>query len=139
MVGIFIELCRPFAIGPVNNMEQMNQLIKKTRINLSLSPEGTFHSRIGEVGQNSSFLLVYSKGKLDPLPVKDFFIEDKDIVLFKDYQEMKEKVDYYLEHKYEREAVATLMQKKVFAQFSNKFEAKKILDVVFGDSKDYLI
>ncbi len=135
----FIEKCRPFAIGSVDTLEDMNQLISKTRINLSLSPETSIHSRVSEVGGNGSFVLVFRKKKSWLTSITDYFIEDEEVVLFNDCKDMKEKIDYYLEHENEREVIAEALQKKILAQYTVEAGAKKILAVVYGSSKEYLV
>lgn len=64
-----------------------------------------------------------------------YFEADKDFVFYGDYDELADKVDYYLRHDEERQRIAQSGCEKVREQHNMKIRIEKILDVVLEGMK----
>ena len=63
----------------------------------------------------------------------ELFEEDKEIVMYKTPEELVEKVEYYLSHDKEREAIAAAGQKKVLECYTYEKKLKQLFDWVEGN------
>ena len=102
---------KEFCLGYLSP-EEAGKIINQTKINLSLSKDKDgkpcFNWRFFEISACNSFSLVdYFKGYLD------YFKNNKEIVMFKDNQDLLKKINYYLSHEKEREEIAENAYKKV--------------------------
>ena len=111
--------------------EEMAKVINQTKINLGLSKnkygKSAFKWRIFEIASCKSFSLIdYFSGYFE------FFKNDKEIVMFKNNQDLLEKINYYLKHEKERERIAENSYKRaikscnILEEFKNLF--KKIME-----------
>lgn len=63
----------------------------------------------------------------------EYFEADKDFVYYTDYEDLLDKVDYYLEHDEERKSIAANGCRKVREQHNMKLRVQNILDVLTGE------
>lgn len=63
----------------------------------------------------------------------ELFEEDKEIVMYKTPEELFEKIDYYLKHDKEREAIARAGHYKVIGNYTYETKLKKLLAWVEGE------
>ena len=61
--------------------------------------------------------------------LKEFFSEDKELVMFYSLEDCLEKIDYYLDHEDERKHIATAGRKAVEEKFSYKDQLVKLLNM----------
>ena len=114
--------------GQPNGMVEFKDLAKiynrsKICINFSKGSDGRMQikCRPFEVTASKSMLLCeYVEG------IEDYFEIDKEIVCFKTKDELKEKIEYYLEHEDEREAIATAGYERTLEDHLWKNRFKKI-------------
>lgn len=108
---------KPYHLGEVNH-EQFIRLINESKINICLSKNyfGGVHilERFFEINACRSLCLTEYAESYFPT-----FKEGKDIVTFKNKDELLKKVQYYLKHDDEREAIANSAYKKTIKSFSN--------------------
>ena len=62
----------------------------------------------------------------------ELFEEDREIVMFRNPEELMEKVDYYLTHDRERRQIAEAGQKKVMRCYTYKKKMRELLDWMAG-------
>jgi spore maturation protein CgeB len=110
--------------GPLEP-EEMVKVINESKINLGFSKnrfnEGHLKGRVYEVGACRSFQLVdYYSGYLR------HFKNNKEIVMFKDDEDLLKKTKYYLNNEKERESIADRMYKTVKKKYDLGDELKRI-------------
>lgn len=62
----------------------------------------------------------------------ELFEEDREIVMFRNPEELMEKVDYYLTHDRERRQIAEAGQKKVMRCYTYEKKMRELLDWMAG-------
>jgi spore maturation protein CgeB len=111
--------------GAIKN-EDLVKIINQTRINLCFSKnadgKGYLKARPFECGACRSFALVE-----DCSDYLNSFKIGKDIVMFKDNEDLLKKIRYYLSHEKEREIIAQNSQKIVLKYYSSDNELDKII------------
>ena len=97
--------------GPLDD-KQITKIINQTKINLCFSKNGYGEPHLKgivfEIGACGSFVLAEYSHKL-----LDFFEEDREIIMFKNKEELLGKIRYYLKHENEREKIEKKMYTKV--------------------------
>ncbi|MCP4708538.1 MAG: glycosyltransferase family 1 protein [Planctomycetes bacterium] len=115
--------------GPVAREGALNLVYNYSRINLSINPALTMHQRLSECGLAGGFMMVLDHpDDKDWMPVREYFEEGKEIVLFKDRKEMIEKCEYYLAHENERSEIARNMYERALRERTCRVGAEAILD-----------
>jgi spore maturation protein CgeB len=103
--------------GGVLSSEELVKTVNQSRINLSFSKnargESHIKGRIFEMSACKSFLLIESF-----MGYYDFFKKEKEIVMFKDKEELLEKIKYYLKHEEEREKIAENAYKRILREYN---------------------
>ena len=123
------ERLRHCSRGPVAREGELNLVYNFSRINLSINPALSMHQRLSECGLAGGFMMVLDHPEdKDWLPVREYFAEDKEIVLFKDRKEMLEKCRYYLAHEEERREIAHNMHERALRERTCRVGAEAILD-----------
>jgi len=106
--------------------EELVRVINQSKIVLGFTMGGygkpQIKGRPFEVAACKSFILVEHYEKY-----LDFFRKEKEIVMFKDTEELIEKIQYYLKHEKEREEIAAAAYKKVIASHNQPKEIEKFL------------
>lgn len=90
--------------GHADHFEQMPKIFQRSRINLNLSRsfvEYGLPMRVFDVLSCGGFLVTNDKADLGKL-----FVDGKDLVVFRDTQDLLDICAYYLEHEDERQAIA---------------------------------
>ncbi|MBI2632408.1 glycosyltransferase [Candidatus Pacearchaeota archaeon] len=92
--------------------EYLGKTVNETKINLCFTMGGygkpNFKGRVIEIGACNSFLLLeYYKGYLN------YFKENKELVMFKDKEDLLRKIKYYLNNENERKKIASNFYKRV--------------------------
>ena len=62
--------------------------------------------------------------------LRKFFELDQEIVAFDDFEDLKQKVDYFLRHEDERKAIAANGRKKVLENYTYRHVVRRILEVI---------
>ncbi len=120
---------RNAAMGEIKNGPELNRLFNQSRINLNASPGTTYHMKVPEVIASKNFMLTaHIPSSYDCMPIEFFFKKDKEVVLFKDEEDLMLKVDFYLNNVEEREKITSLAYKRFMAKYTNKAGALTILD-----------
>lgn len=115
--------------GPLDPKDLI-KIVNESKINLCFSKNmfGEPHTvgRVFEFGACNSFILV------DYVPIYDrFFKEGREIVMFRNEEELKNKVDYYLKNEKEREKIAENMYHRIIKKYDldkNLYKLFKLLE-----------
>ena len=126
-----IPMFRPFSKGLIPHKD-LPRVMDDIAINLNLSAVITFHPKVGEALEANSFFISSWKGEADDLAITEFFVEDEEVVLFKTYDELLEKIKYYLQQPGKRELITQKARKKFFNLFSAEKGSEQILNTVLG-------
>ena len=100
------------------SFDQMLNTFNSSKINLNFSGVGSngakqLKGRIFEIAMCRGFLLTeYVPG------VERFFVVDKEIACFETIEEAVEKIEYYLEHEREREAIAQAGRNRAIREYT---------------------
>lgn len=114
--------------GRVSYYEEMPKVFYLSKINLNIttrSIETGIPQRVFDIMSVGGFVLSNYQEEL-----ADFFVPDKEIVLFHDVDELREKVDYYLTHEEERIRIAINGYKKVRDRYNITETVKRMLEKV---------
>ncbi len=125
------KLGRVNIMPPVEPGEAASYVYAGSKINLNISLkgiEGGTPQRIMDVMGAGGFMLTnYCE------ETAELFQEDEEIVMFKTPEELVEKIDYYLKHDKEREAIAKAGQKKVLSCYTYEQKLAELLEWVEGE------
>ena len=111
----------------VNYYTELGKVYYYSRINLNFtlpSIETGIPQRIYDIMAYGGFVLSNYQAEMDTL-----FTPGKDIAVFRDLGELKEAVDYYLNHKRERLEIALAGCKKVTTLYSYQNRLSEILEI----------
>lgn len=116
--------------------EEMVKITNQSKINLSFSKstDGTLHptTRLYEAGACKSFVLSeYCEDNLK------LFKNGKDIIMFKDKEDLLKKIEYYLKNEKEREKIADAAYKKVIKNYTFDLALKEIFQRVQKEDKKF--
>ncbi len=67
--------------------------------------------------------------------IKRAYVEGKEVVLFKDEHEMREKIEYYLEHGDEREKIARAGHQRTIKEHTYDHRVRQIMDTIENPEK----
>tara|TARA_Y100000034_G_scaffold20722_2_gene23730 strand:- start:2038 stop:3714 length:1677 start_codon:yes stop_codon:yes gene_type:complete len=114
--------------------ENVIKVINQTKINLALSKNtlGVLHfkGRVFELPACKSFTLVdYFSGYMK------FFKKDKEIVMFKNENDLLEKINYYLKNEKEREKIADNSYKKIIKNHNILVTFKKMFKKIMENKE----
>ena len=113
--------------GFANNRTECPRIFAQSKINLNITNEQLLTSlplRIFDVGACSTFLLTD-----DQEDARKIFNKDE-LVIYKDTNDLAEKIHFYLDNKTERDEVAGKLYKKVISDFTYSIQLEKILEVI---------
>ncbi len=113
---------------PVNYYSAMNKVFYLSRINLNISQpsiETGLPQRILDIMGSGGFCLSNYQKEID-----DYFVIGKEIEVFHDLDELKEKTAYYLSHEKERLRIAINGYQKIRENFSYLHQLGQILKVL---------
>ncbi|MCX6746772.1 MAG: glycosyltransferase [Candidatus Pacearchaeota archaeon] len=116
--------------------EKMVEVINQSKINLAFSKSNdrTLHAtgRIYDLLACKSFVLTeYCKDYLNQ------FKEGKDIIMFKDKEDLLKKIRYYLINEKEREKIANAAYKKIIKNYTIDLIFKKIFQKIQEEDKKF--
>ena len=116
--------------GSVDYMTKMPLVFRYSKINIHIQsrsiPSG-MSLRILDVLACEGFLLTNYQPEID-----EYFTDGEELVIYYDFQDMYEKIEYYLEHEEERKRIAHAGYQKVKEEFSYVSGVKKILNIWKG-------
>ena len=115
----------------VSYYSSMNKIFYLSRINLNItqpSIETGLPQRILDIMGSGGFCLSNYQEEID-----DYFIIGKEIEVFRDLEELKEKTSYYLTHEEERLQIAINGYRRIREDFSYLHQLKKLLNTVKED------
>ncbi len=111
---------------PLNYMEELPKLYNLSKINMNI----TLHSitegiplRVFDIMGAGGFVL----SNYQPA-IKEEFEIDKEIVVYRDFDEMEEKIRYYLSHEDDRQRIAANGYKAVSERFNNEKQIKYMVE-----------
>lgn len=117
--------------GPVDINSDMFKVFKLSKLNLNFTMRGIesgVPQRVFDImAIGGACISNYQK------EAEELFVPDKEIILFHDLDELKEKTDFYLKHEEDRKKIALNGYKKVQQCYSYPILLKKILDTVLGE------
>ncbi len=122
------------SLGSVKNGKDLNILINETRINLNISPGTSYHMKVPEVIATKSFMLT-RKIEEDTMPIDKLFETDKEIILFKNENDLIKIIEFYLSNREEREKVEQAAYNKLLSHYTVKKAASFILEKINSTEK----
>lgn len=120
--------------GPVDYYDGMPYVFRNTKINLNItlrSIKSGIPLRAFDIMGNGGFLMTNYQEELF-----EYFEPDKDFVCYSDYDELLEKVEYYLKHDEEREKIAQRGCIRVRNEHNFKQRLACIEDVLWRDEHE---
>lgn len=113
--------------GRVDYQKQMPLVFAESKINLNISLR-SIHSgiplRVLDIMACGGFVLTNWQPELE-----EYFVDDKELVMFHNLEECMEKMEYYLEHEEERRQIAEAGRKKVQEVFSYQTGLAKLFQI----------
>ncbi len=120
--------------GPIDYYDGMPYVFRGSKINLNISLRSIktgIPLRALDIMGNGGFLLTNYQEEMF-----EYFEPDKDFVCYTDYEDLCEKVDYYLQHEDERESIAASGCEKVRTEHTLKRRLEQILAIVSEDEHE---
>ena len=114
--------------GSVKYHQEAPIIYNSSKINLNITSAqlvDAVNQRVFDVPACEGFLLTDSKGSLPEL-----FEPDKEVVIYENLADMKEKILYYLSHETERKSIARMARKRLLAQHTYAHRANQIISVL---------
>jgi spore maturation protein CgeB len=129
VLGPIDSIVKHHKLRPTLNDIEHSRVVAQSRINIGLSgwPEidGYFSARNYRIMGSGGFLLCnHSKN------IEEFFVPDKEIVLYEDIKDCIDKIKYYLSHEEERNEIAKNGKKRVVTSYLFKDSLTKMLEIV---------
>jgi len=119
--------------GPIDYYDGMPYVFRNSKINLNItlrSIKSGIPLRAMDIMGNGGFLLTNYQEELF-----EYFKPDEDFVCYSDYNDLLDKVNYYLEHEQERVAIAKNGCAKVRSQHTFRQRIEMILEIVMGEKE----
>jgi spore maturation protein CgeB len=126
-----IEIPGVKSLPKVEYGEELPKLYYMSKINLNCtlhSIESGIPQRVFDVLAAGGFLLTNYQPELEEL-----FTIGRDLVVYHDFDEMEEKVDYYLHHEKERVRISINGYQKVKERYTYEIQLKKIMNIMERD------
>lgn len=114
---------KPYARGSALGGEMLDVL---SSVKISINAHGNFmryggNMRLFETASIGTFQIADNR-----IGIHEWFTEDENIVMFKDLQDLREKVAYYLAHDAEREAIADKARQHVLTNHTYEHRLAKL-------------
>ena len=113
---------------PVNPTREAFEVFQQSKINLNITLKGIERGtpqRVINICAAGGFALTSYCPE-----TAELFEEDKEIVMFKSPEELVKKIEYYLTHEAEREAIAKAGYEKVLRCYTTEEKCKKLMNWV---------
>ncbi|MBN2843200.1 MAG: glycosyltransferase [Sedimentisphaerales bacterium] len=118
-----------FARGPVGRGQDLNCVYNHCKINLSINHATSMHQRLVECSLAGGFIMVAGHDRaFDGSYAGDYYMPEKELILFHSISELLEKTRYYLEHEQQRCDIAQNMQRRSLDNYSTHSIAGNILN-----------
>lgn len=114
--------------GTIDYINELPLLYKAAKINLNISSGQLITSvnqRVFDVPCAGGFLLTDYKSEL-----REMFKIGQESVYYRDYNDLKEKINYYLQHPEERQAIAQAGQKRVLNEHTYLHRARELVQTL---------
>ncbi|RMD87405.1 MAG: hypothetical protein D6808_01485 [Candidatus Dadabacteria bacterium] len=140
--------CKPFTFLVQENGRRLTpaeyvKIFNATDVNLNLhssserdevDPFGDFvNPRTFELAACGAFQLVDQRSLLSEL-----FTPGEEVVTFRDRNELKEKISYYLEHREEREAIARRARARALSEHTYEKRLKEMMRIIYSSKFESL-
>jgi spore maturation protein CgeB len=117
----------------VFNASKININLHSSTYHEAVNPFGDFlNPRTFEIASCGAFQLVDERAYL-----RECFIPDQEIVSFRNLQEMRDKVAYYLAHPQERREIALAARRRVLREHTYQRRALEMLGLIAGSHADW--
>ena len=120
--------------GPIDYYDEMPYVFRKSKINLNItlrSIKTGIPLRAMDIMGNGGFLITNYQEEL-----LEYFVPDKEFVYYTSYEELCEKVDYYLKHEEERKEIAKNGCERVRMQHTFKQRLEQIFAIVLEEKNE---
>lgn len=121
-------------MGSVDYYEEMPYVFAGSKINLNVTLKSIktgIPLRVFDIMGAGGFLITNYQEEL-----LEYFVPDEDLVIYYNYEDLLEKVAYYLEHEEERARIAANGAKKVRELHTMKNRIEVMLDVLIQGNKE---
>lgn len=134
-----LEKSHRLELTPVLSLEEAADVYRKSRINLNIHREEQDFAASSPVlrarSPNASLFYIAGCGGFQITDdsrsdVERFFVPGKEIVLFHDVEELKEKVSYFLRHEEERNRVREAAYRRACSEHTYKHRIRSLMDAV---------
>lgn len=116
------------------DIDEIRKIHNYTKINLNCHLPGNVNGanvRTFDIPACGGFILSDRCSDI----VDHLYKENEEVILYNDFDDMKEKVKYYLKHEKEREQIAANAMRKTLKQHLYKHRVAELLQVIKGDKQ----
>jgi spore maturation protein CgeB len=120
------------AQGEIFDREELCKAYNASKISLNISHTSNNHPRIFDIIASGGFLLTrLTTEDEDEGGIGELFEIGKEIEVFRTKEELRRKVEYYLAHDEEREAIARSGRERLLKEHTMKHRMQQVLDIVY--------
>jgi|GEM_PF-3308889 len=118
--------------GAVPYGDEVCKIFQATKINVNFATFTNNHPRVFDVIASGGFLLTRLTPEDEgPGGIGDLFQIGKEIEVFRNKKEMREKIAYYLAHDKERESIAHRGYERLMKEHTMEHRMNQLLDIVY--------
>lgn len=126
-----LEEFKDYSKGYAKAGEELSKIYQASKICIGSHHSASLVSRTTEIIFSRAFMLKNEiPNSVDEAPCEKFFDVGKDIIVYKNRDDLYKKIDYYLEHEEERRAVAQRAYKKAKKFLTYRSLIKNLVDTV---------
>jgi spore maturation protein CgeB len=111
----------------------MSRIYSASKIGINFSLNNDINMRMFEILSCGAMLLT---SQIEDNGFSELFKEGKHLITYKDKEDLKEKIIYYLEHEEEREAIAQAGCKLAVEEHTYKNRLEKMFSIIKNDMPD---
>ncbi len=114
--------------GPIDRSRELNGVYNFTRINLHMQPNGSMHPRVVECALAGGFMMIADiPAEKDWSPVRRYFREGSEIILYETREDLTDKCRYFLEHPSERIEISRRFHQRALQNHTIQTAARQTL------------
>jgi len=120
-----------YVAGTIGSALELNKLYNAGKIFLYISSDGYIDQHMVDAAAAGAFMIVRSHSRdRNEDGIASIFEPGREIITFESSKDLVRKVNYFLSHEQERQAIGRLAREKILAQYSYQYRMRQMLDAI---------